>query len=87
MSVDQLRTYRFIQNFLPPKKPTEFEIDKLIDIVRKYHDPKPSAIMQRCHFNSHNHHTGESIAAYVVQLCQFVEHCEYGTTLNDMLCN
>ena len=52
-----------------------------------YHDLKPSAIVQRFCFNSRNRHTGESIAAYVAQLCQLAEHCEYSTTLNDMLCD
>ena len=70
---------------MSPKKPTEFKIDELIDIVRKHHDPKPSAIVQRFRFNSRNRHTGESIAAYAAQLRQLAEHCDYGTTLNDML--
>ena len=41
--------------------------------------------MQRFRFNSCNHSAGELIAAYVVELCQLAEHCEYGTTLNNML--
>ena len=85
LSVCGPATYRLIRNLVSPKKPTEFKIDELIDIVRKHHDPKPSAIVQRFHFNSRNRHTGESIAAYVAQLRQLAEHCEYGTTLNDML--
>ena len=85
LSVCGPATYQLIRNLVSPKKPTEFKIDELIDIVRKHHDPKPSAIMQRFRFNSRNRHTGESIAAYVAQLCQLAEHCEYGTTLNDML--
>ena len=85
LSVCGPATYRLIRNLVSPKKPTEFKIDELIDIVRKHHDPKPSAIVQRFRFNSRNRHTGESIAAYVAQLRQLAEHCEYGTTLNDML--
>ena len=85
LSVCGPATYRLIRNLVSPKKPTEFKIDELIDIVRKHHDPKPSAIVQRFRFNSRNRHTGESIAAYVAQLRQPAEHCEYGTTLNDML--
>ena len=40
-------TYRLIRNLVSPKKPTEFKIADLIDIVQKHHDPKPSLIMQR----------------------------------------
>ena len=85
LSVCGPATYRLIQNLVSPKKPTEFKIDELIDIVRRHYDPKPSAIMQRFHFNSGNRHTREFIAAYVSQLWQLAEYCEYGTTLNDML--
>ena len=53
--------------------------------MRQHHDPKPSAIVQRFRFNSRTRHAGESIAAFVAELRQLAEHCEYGNILNDML--
>ena len=38
--------YQIIRNLVSPKKPTEFKIDKLIDIVQNHHDPTPSAALQ-----------------------------------------
>ena len=55
--------------------------------MRQHYDPKPSAIVQRFPFNSRTCHAAESIAAYVAELRQLAEHCEYGATLNDMLCD
>ena len=53
--------------------------------MQQRHDPKPSAIMQQFCFTSRTCCTGESIAAFLAELCQLAEHCECGTTLNDML--
>ena len=78
-------TYRLIHNLVSPKKPTELKIADLITIVQKHHDPKPSMIVQRFRFNGRNCHTGESVTAYVAELRQLAEHCQYATTLNDML--
>lgn len=85
LSVCGPATYRLIRNLVSPKKPTELKIMDLITIVQKHHDPKPSMIVQRFRFNGRNRRTGESVAAYVAELRQLAEHCEYGTTLNDML--
>ena len=80
LSVCGSATYRLIHNLVSPKKPTEFKFAELIDIVRQNHDPKPSPIVQRFHFNSSTHRAEESIAAYVAEFRQLTEHCEYGTT-------
>ena len=85
LSVCGPATYRFIRNLVSPKKPTELKIKDLITIAQKHHDPKPSMIVQRFQFNGHNRCTGESVAAYVAELRQFAEHCQYATTLNNML--
>ena len=53
--------------------------------MKKHHNPKPSVIVQRYRFNSHNRQSGESVAAYIAELRHLSEHCEFGTTLNQML--
>ena len=60
LSVCGPASYRLIHNLVSPKKPTEFKIADLIDIVQKHHDPKPSVIVQRFRFNGRNCRTGES---------------------------
>ena len=85
LSVCGPATYRLICNLVSPKKPMELKIEDLITIVQKHHDPKPSMIVQKFRFNGRNRRTGESVAAYVAELRQLAEHCQYATTLNDML--
>ena len=85
LSVCGPATYRLIRNLVSPKKPTELKIADFITIVQKHHDPKPSMIVQRFRFNGCNRRTGESVAAYVAELHQLAEHCQYATILNDML--
>ena len=38
-------------------------------------------------FNSRSQQPGESIATYVSELRKLSEYCEYGETLEDMLCD
>ena len=74
--------YRLIRNLVSPKKPTELKFSEIVENVRKHHDPKPSVIVQCYRFNSLNHWSGESVAAYVAELRHLSEHCEFGITLN-----
>ena len=53
--------------------------------MQKHHDPKPSVIVQRYRFNSRNCRARESVATYIAELQHLSEHCEFGSTLNEML--
>ena len=77
--------YQLIRNLVSPKKPTELKFSEIVENVKKHQDPKPSVIVQCYHFNSLNHRSRESVAAYVAELLHLSEHCEFGTTLNQML--
>ena len=55
--------------------------------MQKHHNPKPSVIVQRYRFNSRSRWAGESVADYVAELQDLYEHCEFGKTLNEMLCD
>ena len=85
LSVCGPATYRLIRNLVSPKKPTELKFSEIVEHVQKHHDPKPSVIVQRYRFNSRNRQSGESVAVYVAELQHLSEHCEFGTTLNQML--
>jgi len=85
LSVCGPATYQLIHNLVSSKKPTELKITDLM--AQKHLDPKPSVIIQRFRFNGRNHRVGESVAAHVAELRQLAEHCEYGTTLIDVMCD
>ena len=85
LSVCGPATYRLIRNLVSPKKPHQCKFADIVEIVQKHHDPKPSVIVQRFRFNSRNRRAGESVATYIAELRHLAEHCEFGSTLNEML--
>ena len=64
---------------------TDKSFQELVQLVKDHHEPMPSVIVQRYHFNSRVRKQGETVAVYVAELRQLSQHCEFGTTLNDML--
>ena len=58
---------------------------ELLRTLKEYHDPAPSAIVQRFKFNTRVRKQGEGIAQYVAALRELAEQCNYGTSLPDML--
>ncbi|XP_065892760.1 uncharacterized protein [Dysidea avara] len=84
LSVCGPATYRLIHNLASPKKPTELKFQDIVDLVTKQHDSKPSVSVQRYRFNTRNRHAGESILTYVAELRHLSEHCNFGTSLNEM---
>ena len=54
-------------------------------MVKEYYEPLPSPIVQRYKFNTRNRAPRETVAAYVAALREIAEHCNYGTSLSEML--
>ncbi|KAL3974523.1 interleukin 1 receptor-like 1 [Sarotherodon galilaeus] len=81
------RTYKLIRNLTTPRKPGDFSFKELVMLVQNHHCPKPSMIVQQFKFHTHSRKPGVSVAAYVAELRQLSEHCEFGGVLDDMLCN
>ncbi len=54
----------------------------LVAAVKRYYEPTPSKIAQRCIFRQS---PGESIVAYAAALWEIAQHCDYRDTLSDML--
>lgn len=71
-------TYQLLKTLASPRKLDELRFAKLVDLVSKHCNPKPSPIVKRFKFNSHSQKDGESIAVYVVALRKIDEYCEYG---------
>ena len=53
--------------------------------MKDHLNPTPSVTFQRYSFNTRKQKAGESIAAFVADLRRLSEHCNFGTTLDDML--
>ena len=68
LSVYGPATFQLIRNLVSPKKPQEFKFAEIVEIMEKYHNPKPSVIVQRYRFNLRNRQAGESVATYIAKL-------------------
>ena len=73
---------RLYRNLVSPGKPTDKSFD---EIVKDHLNPTPSVTFQRYSFNTRKQKEGESIAAFVADLRCLSEHCNFVTTLDDML--
>ena len=79
--------YDRLVDLLAPRSPSEVPFDDLVNVLRTYYDPKPSKRVQRFYFYNRVQGAQESIAAYIAELRRLAEHCEFGTQLDEMLCD
>ena len=87
LSICGATTYRLIRSLVAPDKPSDRSFVELVELVRAHHNPKPSATVQRFKFNSRHRRQGESVVAFVAELRQLTEYCDFGASLDDILCD
>ena len=85
LSVCGPATFKLIKSLADPSKFPTMTFVELCALVKEYHEPLPSPIVQRYKFNTRNRAPGETVAAYVAALREIAEHCNYGTSLPEML--
>ena len=78
-------TYRLVKTLAIPGKPTDLSFDEIVEKVKTHFNQKPSPIIKRYEFNTRKQQPTETVSEYVAALRRIAEHCEYGSTLNDML--
>ena len=78
-------TYKLLRSLAAPKKPADVSLTELWKLAAEHYHPQPSLAVQRFRFNSRICQAGESVAAYVAELRQLSEHCDFDDTLEDML--
>ena len=74
-------------DLLAPQSPAEVPLDDIINALKAHYDPAPSKRVQRYHFNNRTQGTAESIVEYIAELRRLAQHCQFGTQLEDMLCD
>ena len=85
LSVCGSKTYGLICNLLQPQKPGDARLKEILEKLESHFSPKPSVIVERFKFHSRHQLEGENVAEFVAGLKRFSEHCQFGTTLEDML--
>ena len=80
-------TYRTIKDVMSPQAPGEATFTVIAEKMTTCFQPAPSEIVQCFRFNTQVCRPHETVAAYISQLKQLVEHCNFGNEarLNKMI--
>lgn len=78
-------TYKLLRSLIGKDNLDTTSYEDLVKKLTEHHNPLPSTIVQRFHFNSRIRTEGETIAQYVAALRDLALHCEYGDKLSEML--
>ncbi|XP_067030722.1 uncharacterized protein [Acropora muricata] len=81
------KTYKLIRSLVAPEDPKDKSYEALAKLAQEHFMPKPSTIVQRFKFNTRSQQPGETIAMVLAELRQVTEYCEFGATLDEMLCD
>ena len=81
------KSYNLLRNLVAPTKPSEKTLADLLAALSKHYNPTPSEVMQRFRFNTRTRKEGESVADYLAALRHLAEFCNFGDTLEKMLCD
>ena len=80
-------TYRLIKTLALPGVPKDFTFEQIVKKVTAHYNPKSFVIIKRFEFNTRVQKEGESVAKFVAVLRKITEHCEFGTSLDGLLCD
>ena len=86
LSVVGPQQFRLLKDLAAPSKPAEKSFQELCKLLKDHHAPSPPKFLSRAKFDARKRQPGESIANFVAALRHLSEHCEFGETLNDRLC-
>ena len=87
LSVIGPRTFKLLRNLLTPEKPGDKPFANLVKVLTYHFGLKPSKIVQRAKFYGRSRKPGESIVTFVAELRASAEHCNFGRSLDDMICD
>ena len=80
------KTFKMVKNIVAPQDPNTVSLDELEKLVGDHYNPKPTATVQRCLFNSRIRQQGESVAEFVAALKKLSEYCGFtDAQLKEML--
>ena len=85
LSVIGVSTYKLLSSLLALAKPGEKSHTFLIDKLSKHFTPAPSKIVERFKFHTRFRKPGESITAFVSELCSLAKSCNFRDTMETML--
>jgi hypothetical protein len=78
-------TYCVARNVVQPETLVNTEYTDIIKALTEYYCPKPSSTIQRSKFNVAVRKPGQSVSAFIAELKQISEHCNFGDQLKQNL--
>lgn len=79
--------YKLHRSLITPAKPDDLSFTKLVEVLMKHYSPRPSEIVEHYKFHSRFRKPGESVSTFLSELHSLTEFCNFGATLDDMLCD
>ena len=79
--------YQLIRNLVVPHKPADKSFKHLVDLVQTNYCPPPSVIVQCFAFNNQAQRERETTAEFVMELQKLLGQCQFGASLDEMLCD
>ena len=80
-------TYKVLRDLVSPAKPGTKPLEELLQKLEQYYSPRPSEIVQRFGFHTCFRKPDEAIASFIARLHSLSEHCTFGDSLEDMICD
>ena len=87
LSVIGPRTFTVLRNLLAPDKPGDKTYAQLVKVLTDHFSPRPSEIAQRLKCYNRSQKSGESISTYVAELRALAAQCNFGKTIDAMICD
>lgn len=78
--------FRSLKDLCAPSPISDKTYDELCTRLRQHHEPKPQKYVQRTKFENRFRHPSESISQFVASLRHLSEHCEFGESIEERLC-
>ena len=85
LSVIGAGNYKLLSSLVVPAKPGDKSYSFLVDKLSEHFTPAPSEILKRFKFRTRFWKPGESVTAFVSELCSIAKYCNFGDTLETML--
>ena len=79
------KSYKLVRSLLALEDPKYKSYEDLAKHLQEHFMPNSSAIVQRFKLNTRSQQPGETIAMFLAELRHLTEHCEFGSTLEEML--
>ncbi|XP_072171469.1 uncharacterized protein [Diadema setosum] len=77
--------YSLLRSLVSPAKPADKKYAELVQVMTEHYTPALSEIVERCKFNSRFRKDSETISEFIAALKSMAEHCNYGSTLGEMI--